>query len=62
MPFTSLKLHPNLVKGIGKTGIAAFDAIVVAAAEAVPVAEELEALGPDTVTAASSPPRKPPRS
>jgi CheY-like chemotaxis protein len=41
---------PSLVKGIAKIGIAAFDAIVVAAGEAVSVAAELETLGPDTVT------------
>ncbi|HWH17505.1 MAG TPA: response regulator [Allosphingosinicella sp.] len=41
---------PSLVKGIAKSGIAAFDAIVLAASEAVSVAGELEALGPDSVT------------
>jgi CheY-like chemotaxis protein len=38
------------VKGIAKCGIAAFDAIVVAAAEAGSVADELEALGADSAT------------
>ena len=40
----------TLVKGIGKSGIAAFDAVIVPASEAVELAEELEALGASSAT------------
>ncbi|HEY0627025.1 MAG TPA: response regulator, partial [Allosphingosinicella sp.] len=49
-PGVAVENAATLVKGIAKTGIAAFDAIIVAASEAVGVADELEALGPDSAT------------
>jgi HAMP domain-containing protein/signal transduction histidine kinase/CheY-like chemotaxis protein len=49
-PGISVEGAPTLVKGIAKSGIGAFDAIVVAGTHAIEVADELEALGPDTAT------------
>jgi signal transduction histidine kinase/CheY-like chemotaxis protein len=49
-PGVKVDTAASLVKGIAKSGIAAFDAIVVAAAEAQSVAKELEALGDDSTT------------